>query len=222
MTSLDTPFAPTAAPPALGHDDIHVWFFPEWRAEGRSAVSSAVRDWLAGYLGTDATDIDIDYDARGKAHVRGQALQFNLSHSGGALALAVSRTQPLGVDLEHLRRPRRVAELARRWFAPHEADILAHLPEPERQIAFLRLWTCKEALLKAEGSGLAGALHRAIFDMDERGAITGPRDRSWQVATFTPAAGFHGAVAWRGQPRPVRCLLGAMKRPGIDTRAQSG
>ena len=206
----------------LGHNDIHVWFFTKWRAEGRSAASLAVRRWLAGYLRADADEIAIDYDTRGKAHVRGDALHFNISHSGGALALAVSRAQPLGVDLEHQRRPRRVVELARRWFAPHEADALARLPEAERQTAFLRLWTCKEAVVKAEGGGLAAGLHRAIFDLNECGEMTRPRDRSWQVVTFAPAIGFHGAVAWRGEPRPVRCLLGAMERPAIDTRTQSG
>jgi len=199
-----TSFAPAEHPPALGRDDIHVWFFPEWNVGGRSAESTIVRSLLADYAGAD---VAIDYDARGKAHVRGDALHFNLSHSGGALALAVSRSQSLGIDLEHRRRPRRVVELARRFFAPHEAEVLETLPEPERQDAFLRLWTRKEALVKAEGSGIAGGLHRAVFDIDDRGEVAGPRDRSWQVVPFEPAAGFQGAVAWRGAPRSLSYLV---------------
>lgn len=205
-----TSFAPTAHPPALGRDDIHVWFFPQWLAGQRSAQSPAVRSLLAGYL--DAKDVDIDYDARGKAHVRGDILHFNVSHSGEALALAVSRSQPLGVDLEHARRPRRALDLARRFFAPDEAKILEGLPESERQIAFLRLWTCKEAWVKADGGGIAAGLHHATFELGKRGEIAHPRDRSWQAVPFEPATDFWGAVAWRGQPRPISYLLGAIVR----------
>jgi 4'-phosphopantetheinyl transferase len=193
-----------AQPPPLGRDDIHVWFFPQWGIAGRSAESPAVRSLLRDYAGVD---VMIDYDARGKAHIRGDPLHFNVSHSGGALALAVSRSQPLGIDLEHHRRPRRVTELAHRFFAPHEAQVLERLPEPERQIAFLGLWTRKEALVKAEGTGISGGLHRAVFDVEEQGEIGGPRDRSWQVLPFVPAPGFHGALAWRGPPRPVSHLI---------------
>ena len=199
-----TSFAPAERAPPLGRDDIHVWFFPDWDVHGRSAESASVRSLLSEYAGAG---VAIEYDTRGKAHVRGDALHFNVSHSGGALALAVSRSQPLGIDLEHRRRPRRAVELARRFFARHEAAVLENLPETERQDAFLRLWTHKEALVKAEGSGIAGGLHRAVFDIDERGAIDAPRDRSWQVVPFEPAAGFVGAIAWRGAPRPLSYLV---------------
>ena len=204
-----TPFAPAERPPPLGRDDIHVWFFPQWDAAGRSAESPVVRSLLSDYAGGD---VAIEYDARGKAHIRGDRLHFNVSHSGGALALAVSRSQPLGIDLEHRRRPRRVIELAQRFFASHEAQMLQRLPEAEQQIAFLRLWTRKEALVKAEGSGISGGLHRAVFDVDERGEIAGPPDRSWQVVPFEPAAGFLGAVAWQGEPRPISYLVRTIVR----------
>lgn len=204
-----TPFASAAHPPPLGHDDIHVWFFPQWSVAGRSAESVEVRSLLGAYVGADVV---VEYDARGKAHVRGDHVHFNVSHSGDALALAISRSQPLGIDLEHRRRPRRVLELAKRFFAPHEARMLSRLPETERQIAFLRLWTRKEALVKAEGTGLSGGLHRAVFDVDPDGEIAGPQDRSWQVVPFEPAAGFYGAVAWRGKLRPISYLVRTIVR----------
>lgn len=204
-----TPFAPAAQPPPLGHDDIHVWFYPQWNTAGRSAESSIVQAMLRSYAGSDVV---VEHDARGKAHVRGDLLHFNVSHSGGALALAISRSQPLGIDLEHQHRPRRAIELAQRFFAADEAAALSRMSEAERQIAFLQLWTRKEALLKAEGVGLAGGLHRAVFDFDADGEIAGPSDRSWQVVPFEPAAGFHGAVAWRGGPRPVSYLVCTMVR----------
>lgn len=117
---------------------------------------------LGSYLGRPGKDVGIVRHQRGKPALVPQlavsGLRFNLSHSGGWLAIAVARGLELGVDIECERKLKRPADLARRYFATDEADWLCGL-EPERQTAaFLAQWTAREALVKAAGTGLAGAL----------------------------------------------------------------
>ncbi len=76
--------------------------------------------------------------------------QFSLSHSGPWAVCAVGQW-PLGVDVE---RPRCTMAVARRFFHPLELEELEALPPAERQDRLCRLWTGKEAFVKALGRGL--------------------------------------------------------------------
>lgn len=81
---------------------------------------------------------------------------FNISHSGSLLALAISNQAPLGVDLESRQlSSAQIQRLARRYFSEDEQVWLAQYPESAH---FLRLWTIKEAVLKAHGGGIANNL----------------------------------------------------------------
>ena len=71
-------------------------------------------------------------------------IHFSLSHSGSWAVCAVGDA-PLGVDVEL---PRCTMEIGKRFFRPEE------LPETEDKDHLLRLWTAKEAFLKAIGTGL--------------------------------------------------------------------
>lgn len=86
-------------------------------------------------------------------------LQFNLSHSGPLLLLAVHRQRPLGVDLERHRPGLRWRAIARRYFSAATVARLEATPEPLQLAAFTAAWCSFEARLKADGRGLAaGAL----------------------------------------------------------------
>ena len=75
--------------------------------------------------------------------------------SRGLAAAAVTAIGQVGVDLEPVR-PVAALVLARRWFPAPEAAWLAQLPPGQRDAAFLALWTQKEAIAKALGTGLRG------------------------------------------------------------------
>lgn len=72
-------------------------------------------------------------------------LWFSLSHSGRYILCAVSG-RPVGADVQEIRPVR--AGMARR-FHPAEREWLESLPEEERNAALFRLWTRKEAWVKA-------------------------------------------------------------------------
>lgn len=87
---------------------------------------------------------------------------FNLSHTAGMVATAVTCVGEVGVDVETVR-PRDHLNLARRYFAPWEISQLESLAAEEQPDAFFRLWTLKEAYIKAKGLGLAMDLARFGF-----------------------------------------------------------
>jgi 4'-phosphopantetheinyl transferase len=94
-------------------------------------------------------------------------LNFNLSHTEGLVAMAVSRHEHVGVDVEMLgRAPLDVAE---RYFSAAEIAQLHALASDAQARHFVRLWTLKEAYLKAIGAGITGGLDRVsiVFDSPE-------------------------------------------------------
>lgn len=81
--------------------------------------------------------------------------QFNVSHSADAALVAVTRGRAVGVDLESKTHRLKRDELAARFFSESENRSYFELPEEQRAAAFYRIWTCKEAYLKAIGAGLS-------------------------------------------------------------------
>jgi 4'-phosphopantetheinyl transferase len=205
-------FTTSTPPQPLGKKEVHLWFFARWPRVRQAAESEFVRALLGSYLRCESAAVRIDRDARGKPAIHGERLCFNLAHSGDALLVGVADALAVGVDLETPSQPRPVLDLARRYFAPAEAQALAALPEDRRQDAFLRLWTCKEAALKAQGQGISGGLASMVFSLDPRQKRPIPRLQSdaagagWHVRCAYPAPECFGAVAWMGEDRPIRAF----------------
>ncbi|MGH7030858.1 MAG: 4'-phosphopantetheinyl transferase family protein [Stellaceae bacterium] len=93
------------------------------------------------------------------------ALSFNLSHTEGMVGLAATlgAGRAVGFDLEPLARKVELG-VADRFFSPYEVAWLDTLAEPSRAEGFLRLWTLKEAFIKATGKGLTQDLAAFSFD----------------------------------------------------------
>lgn len=119
-----------------------------------------LRTILANLLTCSATDIQYQVHARGKPCLdhnvfKNNRIEFNVSHSGSWLAIAVA-IQPVGVDLEIASsRPRPWLKLAERFFTATETLWLQNQPDSEQAHLFLQMWTQKEATLKAVGCGLS-------------------------------------------------------------------
>lgn len=100
-------------------------------------------------------------DDRGRPGTDGPG-DVSLSHGGGWIAVAATGSGRLGVDVET---PRAVsASLAQRCLAPAELAWLQQASGQARNTRFLRLWTAKEAYLKATGVGLARDPRDVIID----------------------------------------------------------
>lgn len=94
-------------------------------------------------------------------------VRFNLSHCKGLAGCAVTLDAEIGLDMEDQNR-RVNLDLATRFFSHPENVQLEKTQDPgARQALFLKLWTLKEAYVKAVGKGLSMGLDKFSFVFDQ-------------------------------------------------------
>ena len=103
----------------------------------------------------------IEYSETGKPFIPSGAA-FNISHSGGLVALAIVDAGTVGIDVEKIR-PIQIEEFSR--YLP-EVSELGACDTSESLNRFYACWTQKEAVLKAEGSGLLAPLDKVHLQDD--------------------------------------------------------
>lgn len=144
------------------------------------AARCALRERLAWHTGRSAASLRFVTGAQGKPALQdAQTCRFNLSHSEDLALIGIGGEDgdlsEVGVDLEWHRPVEAADALARSHFTPAEQAAWAGFDPGSRDAVFLRLWTRKEACLKALGSGLSVAPTRVD-------AGPGPALRRLQVA----------------------------------------
>jgi 4'-phosphopantetheinyl transferase len=150
--------------------------------------------------------LDFDYGPQGKPclspALTQHHLEFNLSHSEDLALIAIARGAAVGVDLERIRPLPDAGELAARFFSERENELIQSLSEDLRPAAFLRIWTRKEACLKASGEGIGHSLKLANVitpsgDFARRISLPGGSKAAaeWVLQELNPASGFVAAVA---------------------------
>lgn len=164
---------------------------------------SVMRRLLGSYSDVSPAAICFSNNAYGKPQIltqNAECLHFNLTHSAGIAALAVSRSHQLGVDVEVIRAIGR--DVAEGHFSARELLTLRNLTPESWQAGFYRCWTSKEALLKGEGLGLNMPLD--AFDVEahpERPpALLGSRPPAsiaphWRLIELKPARNALGTLA---------------------------
>ena len=136
----------------LGERDLHVWVVPlddPDKRRRRELAHLAEGMLLAGYLGLTPAMLEFERGPGGKPRLAGEPLQFNLSHSERLALVAVSRV-PVGVDVQAPHPNASKPWFARRVCTDREYELFTADPRPE---VLLRLWTRKEAVIKARGEG---------------------------------------------------------------------
>lgn len=129
-----------------------------------------------------------------------QILRFNLSHTRGLLVLGVTLVDEIGVDVEAVTREVEMLPLAERYFAASEIAML-HAAEPSQlRELFFRLWTLKEAYVKASGLGMQLGFHTFGFALAGDGTpqlqhAAGDAGAEWSFAVLQQADNFRIAVA---------------------------
>lgn len=138
---------------------------------------AALRGLLGRYLQRDPRALRFVLGKQGKPALATGEVEFNVSHSGGHVAVAISGDGPVGVDLEAIRPASDMLQLAERFFSPREADSVRAAADDDRPARFFAYWTAKEAVIKAAAGGLS--LDLRSFETDPRlGRSTPVRNRA--------------------------------------------
>ena len=166
---------------------------------------AGLRVVLSSLLGIRAAEIRLSTDQNGKPRLEGEErppLFFNLSHSHDLAAIAVSASFDIGLDIEMLRDADFAGVMT--LFSRIERAALEQLPLHARTNAILRLWTCKEAFMKAVGLGLTMALDSFDVSVDPddvprvRRVAEAPHEPDrWQMVSLALTEGYVGTVAAR-------------------------
>jgi 4'-phosphopantetheinyl transferase len=117
-----------------------------------------LRSILARCMKTEAERLRFEYNKFGKPRLADgptQPLQFNVSHSGDLVLIALTIERAVGIDVERTRNDLEVERIAASYFSLHERRTLHSLPAHQRRDAFFDCWTRKEAYIKAIGDGLS-------------------------------------------------------------------
>jgi 4'-phosphopantetheinyl transferase len=202
LAELNEPEIWPAKVPDLGGDEVHSWLI-ELDAKTDEAVLSSderaradafrfdvhrrryaagrarLREILAAYLDAEPASLGLLEGPHGKPELTGHDLRFNLAHCEDRALCAVSRCE-VGADLELLDRPRMPdwRAVAARFF--HADEVAATWEE------FLRIWTLKEACLKAAGFGLVidprtFSVAEVLAGRTDAVALAGAEWRCWEL-----------------------------------------
>ena len=233
---------PSESQTAVREGEVHVWHgtleaspdpvTPAEESRARRMGSSrrrreflvargALRRVLAGALGIDPLVVPIREGAHGKPDLvpRGPGLPpigFNLSHSGDRFIVALALGLDPGVDVELIRPRRSLDLLARHCFSPAERRAVAGDPDPMH--AFYRVWSRKEAVIKADGRGVSIGLDRfdvsageppALLRARWNGAVPDEAAR-WSLRSLDAGPGYAAALAVRRPGAAVVIRAGAV------------
>lgn len=97
------------------------------------------------------SDLEYAVSKTGKPYFKNSDLCFSKSDTKNYIAVAVADTD-IGIDIEETNRKVDTATLSARFFCEEEREYVAS--HKDKSYAFLKIWTRKEALLKADGIGI--------------------------------------------------------------------
>jgi 4'-phosphopantetheinyl transferase len=112
---------------------------------------------LSKKLNLNPVEIIFKVDKNKKPGLIGDSYYFNLTHSREAFSFAVSKQFYVGIDIEDTDQDIDILPIINSYFGKEEKEFILET-ENEKLDRFFLLWTRKEALLKAVGTGIVSDL----------------------------------------------------------------
>lgn len=163
-----------------------------------------LRRVLSGHTGVSAANLVILKDASDKTVLTGwEDLNFSVTSCQDVILVAVTRNRRVGIDLEYIDIEFDYRAVAQRCFAPSELDLLSRMTPQDAKLAFFRIWTRKEAFVKAVGRGIykRPSIEVPLVEEGPIAIVAGNARRKlagWRLADVPVAPSFSGAVAVEG------------------------
>jgi len=177
-----------------------------------SLAHACLRDILSRYLHCKTGQIKFSTNGYGKPMLPPETkMEFNLSHSGDFVLIAVACGHRVGVDLEHFRMDLDHEKIAHRFFSQAECEEFIQIPHKQKVIAFFNCWTRKEAYSKAHGLGMSLPLNSfdVLFTPNIPAALLATRPdpseaRKWTLLSLDIHPEHTGALAVEGKKMKFR------------------
>lgn len=126
-----------------------------------------LRNILSLYTAILPKEIHFSYNSYGKPYLVDNVLdfKFNVSHSQDVAVYAITQSYEVGIDIEMIKNNYN-DNVAQRFFSKEEYNKLATLAQKEKIQGFYRIWSGKEAIIKASGAGLFVPLNDFSLSLD--------------------------------------------------------
>jgi len=129
-----------------------------------------LRKILSKYLNVSPKLIQFGYNQYGKPFIhfpeKGR-LKFNLSHSNEYCLIAINKEMETGVDIEWINKDLEPNDIAHNYFSAQELSNFKSIDKGNQLEAFYKIWTRKEAFIKAIGKGLSIPLDSFDVTIDD-------------------------------------------------------
>lgn len=161
-------------------------------------TSTITRKFLCGrYLNQAPLEVNFEKNEHQKPFLaENQNLHFNISHSGDWVVFLFA-SSACGVDIERIKPDFDFEGMMPSVFHPHEIDWING--QNDRNRAFFKLWTIKESLLKAQGTGLVNDLNQ--WDLTSTQKMSDP---DWHVQTFSVGDDYYLSTCVKEHPEEFK------------------
>jgi 4'-phosphopantetheinyl transferase len=169
---------------------------------------AAVRYLLSVYLQVELEEVTYQLSKEGKpaltTNINSLGIDFNFSHTHDFLLVGISSKQQIGVDLEIMTKKVDFLEIAKRFFSSIEYQQLSRSDVLTRD--FYRLWTAKEAIVKAAGLGISAGLESFTVLIDEaQSCIVDWNGCAWYTQWI--ASDFPDSIAALSSDKAIKNIL---------------
>jgi len=164
--------------------------------QNRSIISRIILDLMLKKFGCNMDQLETN--EFGKPYLNNHALEFNLSHSGNMVLLAISSFYPIGVDVEKIDVVDDCGSFMQ-IFHPSEITHFQTIKREKNYFELMKIWTHKEAISKALGLGLQIDMNKIALNHNDGiikiNIIPSRFPQEWSLHTLHPSDGYIGAIA---------------------------
>jgi 4'-phosphopantetheinyl transferase len=164
--------------------------------QNRSIISRILLEQILKHFGCNMNQLETN--EYGKPFLNNHAFEFNLSHSGDVVLLAISSQHPIGVDIEKI-------EIVEDFDSftpilhPSELSYFQTIKKQKDCFELMKLWTHKEAISKALGLGFQLDINKIALNQNNGimkiNAIPSIFPQEWSLQTLYPSDNYIGAIA---------------------------
>jgi 4'-phosphopantetheinyl transferase len=126
---------------------------------------------LSKYLSLQPENIIINVTKKGKPFIKDSDIKFNISHKEDFAVVAITKNSEIGIDVENIDNNINYLRLIERFFTEEEKETFKELRPTSQRTLFFRIWTMKEAFVKALGQDIVKFFNKFSVKFSENGIL---------------------------------------------------